>query len=246
MSDVVRVVYPEATIAEIILEDRKSCNTFSYEFIQGIINAFSSLLPETKVVVVHGYENYFCCGGTQEELLKIFEGKITFADLDFFKLLLECPVPTIAAMQGHALGGGLAFGAYADLIIMAEECLYSANFMKYGFTPGMGSTYIVPRKLGEQLGNEMLYSAKNYHGGELKQRGALVPIVKKKDVIDTAFNMAKEIAEKPLISLKILKKHLVANIVHDLPAIIKQELEMHEISFKLPEVKERIQTLFGK
>lgn len=246
MNDVVKLQYPTPEIAEVIMEERTYRNTFSEALIQGLTTTFSTLRAETKVVVIHGFENYFCCGGTQEELLKLTEGKMTFADLSFYRLLLDCEVPTISAMQGHALGGGLAFGCYADLIVMAEECLYSTNFMKYGFTPGMGSTYIIPRKLGELLGHEMLYTAKNYHGGELKQRGVTVPVVKKQDVVSTAIALAKELAEKPLISLKVLKKHLTEKIQLELPAVVEKEIAMHGITFILPEVKERIKQLFGK
>lgn len=246
MNETVKLQYPEPTIAVIVLEDRAFRNTFSTPLIQGLTAAFASLKPETKVVVIHGYENYFCCGGTQEELLKLSEGKMTFADLDFYRLLLDCEVPTIAAMQGHALGGGLVFGCYADIILMAEECLYSANFMKYGFTPGMGATYILAKKLGEVLAQEMLLTAKNYHGGELRERGAQINVVKKSAVLTAALALAKELTEKPLISLKLLKQQHVRAIKAELPAVIEQELAMHAITFKLPEVKEKIQQLFGE
>lgn len=244
MTQVVKLEYPEPTIAEITLEDREARNTFSRAIISGLMEAFKSLREDTKVVVIHGYENYFCCGGTQEELLNIYHGKITFADLPFYRLLLDCEVPTIAAMQGHALGGGLVFGCYADLIILAEESLYSTNFMKYGFTPGMGATYIVPKKLGEVLANEMLLSAKNYHGGEIRERNSQIQVVKKQSVISSAFALAKDLAEKPLPSLKLLKQHQNQTIKDQLPAAIEKELKMHSISFKLPEVEERIKNLF--
>ena len=210
------------------------------------MTVFSALQADTKVVVVHGYENYFCCGGTQEELLKIFEGKQTFAELAFYRLLLDCKVPTISAMQGHALGGGLVFGCYGDMIIAAEESLYSTNFMKYGFTPGMGGTYIIPRKLGEVLGNEMLFSARNYHGGELRERNAQINVIKKDMVIPLAFDIAEDLANKPLLSLQLLKTHLSEQNKELLPLFIKKELAMHEQTFHQPEVKERILNLFGK
>lgn len=246
MSSVVTIHYPETTIAHICMEERAYRNTFSPILIDNLIEAFHSLRPETKVVIVQGYEHYFCCGGTQEELLKLCAGQITFDDLAFYRLMLDCDIPTIAAMQGHALGGGLAFGCYADFIILAEECLYSANFMHYGFTPGMGATYIIPKKMGEVLGNEMLFTAKNYHGGELKMRGVQMPVVKKDEVVATAFSLAKELIEKPLISLKLLKAQQTQIIKIELQQAIKRELAMHEITFKLPEVKERIEKLFGK
>lgn len=247
MNEVVRLTYPETGIAVVAMEERTYRNTFSRALIEGLMTTFKQIgqNPAVRVVVLHGYDNYFCCGGTKEELLNIYEGKISFDDLAFYRLLLDCEVPTISAMQGHALGGGLAFGCYADLIVIAEESLYSANFMKYGFTPGMGSTYIIPRKFGELLGGELLFSANNYHGGVLRERGLPARVVRKREVITTALALARDLADKPLISLKLLKAHLTQRIKAELPAIIEQELAMHEVSFTQPEVRDRIETLFG-
>lgn len=247
-NDTVHLTYPEAGIALVAMEERAHHNTFSKALIAGLMTAFEEIRANVavKVVVLHGYDNYFCCGGTQEELVGIYEGKINFSDLPIYRLLLDCTVPTISAMQGHALGGGLAFGCYADLIVMAEESMYSANFMKYGFTPGMGATYILPYKFGALLGGEMLFSANNYHGGALGERGIAAKVVKKKEVIPTAMSLARDLASKPLVSLKLLKAHLTQRIKAELPAIIEEELAMHKVSFAQPEVRERIETLFGR
>ena len=59
-------------------------------------------------------------------------------------------------------------------------------------------------------------------------------------------SLARDLASKPLVSLKLLKAHLTQQIKAELPAIIEQELAMHEISFAQPEVRERIETLFGR
>lgn len=246
MGDVVRCHNLGNGILVVVMEDRASRNTFSHDLIRGLMETFEQIRQEAsaRVVVIHGYENYFCCGGTQEELLGILEGKITFSDVSFFRLLLDCEVPVIAAMQGHALGGGLAFGCFADLIVMAEEAIYSANFMKYGFTPGMGATLIVPRKLGTILGAEMLFSARNYYGSELKARGVSARVVSKQDVIAEAIALARDLAEKPRASLLLVKQHLAQPVRDQLPAVIEQELAMHRVSFRLPGVRERIETLF--
>jgi polyketide biosynthesis enoyl-CoA hydratase PksI len=247
-NDTVDLTYPEAGIALVSMQERAHHNTFSKALIEGLLNTFAQIRANSavKVVVLHGYENYFCCGGTQEELVGIYERKINFSDLPIYRLLLDCEVPTISAMQGHALGGGLAFGCYADLIVMAEESIYSANFMKYGFTPGMGATYILPHKFGALLGGELLFSANNYQGGALRERGIPVKVVKKKEVVPTAMALARDLANKPLVSLKLLKAHLTQRIKAELPAIIEQELAMHAVSFAQPEVRERIETLFGR
>lgn len=234
-------------IAVVKMEDREARNTFSHALMEGLVREFEAIRArdDAKVVVVHGYENYFCCGGTRDELMKLHRREVDFADFPFFRLLLDCELPTIAAMQGHAIGGGLAFGLYADILVLGEECMYSANFMRYGFTPGMGSTLILPRKFGETLGTEMLFTAGGYHGGELRERGAPAKIVKKKDVITTAMGIARELADLPLVSLKLLKRHLAGPLREALPEWIEKEVAMHQVSFGRPEVKERIDRYFG-
>ncbi len=251
MSDVVKL-YTENSIGIVVLEERENKNTFSKDLIQGLIETFTSIKqnPDIKVVVIHGYENYFCCGGSIEGLISICNGTTQFtntnsSDLDIYDLLIKCEVPVIAAMQGHAIGGGLVFGCSADIIVMGIECIYAANFMKYGFTPGMGATYIIKKKLGEVLGTEMLFSARNYYGDELKQRGASAKIVKKKEVINSAMRIAGELGKAPLLSLKLLKEHMTYQTRLELPEIISKELAMHKLTFAQPEIKERINELYN-
>ncbi|CAL7959623.1 putative polyketide biosynthesis enoyl-CoA isomerase PksI [Gammaproteobacteria bacterium] len=236
----------DGAVATVILEDRESKNTFSHKFITEIISVFEDIQKDQdiKVVIVHGYDNYFCCGGTKEELLKINSGATQFTDLNFYDLLLRCEIPVISAMQGHSLGGGLAFGSYADVLILSEESIYSANFMKYGFTPGMGANLIIPTKFGEVLGREMLMSAATYYGKELKEMGAPLRIVKKQEVLLLARKLAVKLADKPRLSLMTLKKFLNRKIQKELPKIIEAELAMHKITFSQPEVRERINKLY--
>lgn len=247
MTSVVTCTQPEEGIAVVQMEDRASHNTFSQELIDGLVDTFSAIAnnPSLKVVLIHGYDSYFCCGGTKEELVNLTTGNVTFADLAFYRVLLDCELPTIAAMQGHAIGGGLAFASYADVMIMSKEAIYSANFMKYGFTPGMGATYMVPKKFGDTIGQELLYTADTYYGAVLKEKGIPIPVLPKDEVIAKGMEMAKQLAEKPRNSLKLLKAHLTKPIKKDLPDIIEAELNMHALTFAQPEVKERIDTLFG-
>lgn len=246
MTDAVECELNEG-IGIVKLNDTSSHNTFSSEVIQGITDIFSALnaIKELKCVVIYGYDNYFCCGATKDELFAIHQRQMTCVDSPFYRILLDCPVPTIAAMQGHALGGGLAFGAYADIILLAEESIYSANFMKYGFTPGVGATYIIPRKFGETIGQELLYTAATYNGDALRKKGVPLTVIKRKDVIATAMRIARDIADKPRMSLELLKNHLTSEIKERLPKIIDEELRMHSITFTEPEVKKRIEDLFG-
>lgn len=247
MAEVVNLSYVSPRVAVVEMADRENSNLFSRPLVEGLLRSFAEVRAnaEVRVVVVHGYDSIFCAGGTREELLRIHEGQIKFDDVPLYRIFLDCEVPVVAAMQGHALGGGLAVGLYADAIVLAEESLYSSNFMKYGFTPGMGATLVMPFKLGHALAAEMMLTARNYYGGELKQRGVPFPVVKRKDVITTALQTAREIAEKPRASLVLLKQKLNAPLVAALPETIEQELAMHAVSFAQPEVRARIETMFG-
>lgn len=216
--------------------------------ISGLVDAFDLIKENSyyKVVILTGYDTYFASGGTQEGLLAINEGKVNFNDTNLYSLALECKIPVIAAMQGHGIGGGFALGMFADFVVLGRECIYTTNFMRYGFTPGMGATYIIPKKLGIGLGEELLIGACNYRGAELEKRGIPFPVLPRAEVLNYAISFAKQLAEKPRISLITLKDHLVSSMREELPKIIEQELIMHEKTFHQAEVKDRIKTLFGK
>jgi len=255
MHQVVRS-YKNGHVCFVALEEREFKNTFTTRLIDGLQDVFSLIQADAdiKAVVVHGYGNYFCCGGTKEELVDLYHGfknkaddsrVIQFADLQLHDLFLRCKVPVIAAMQGHAIGGGLAMGCFADLMVMGKQCIYSANFMKYGFTPGMGATYILPERFGATLAAEMLLTARSYYGSELQKCGVPITIVDKDEVIEVAASVAQDLVEKPRQSLIMLKEHLTRKIRAELPAAVEGELDMHRISFAQPEVLTRIDQFFG-
>jgi polyketide biosynthesis enoyl-CoA hydratase PksI len=215
--------------------------------VQGLFERLAEIAadPDLKVVVLHGYDSVFLAGGTLGELLDIADGTRSFDDKGFYRLLLDCPLPVIAAMQGHAMGGGFVFGLYADIVMLARESIYGTNFMKYGFTPGMGATEIEPRKLGEALAAEMLYSARAFHGGRLAERGIPFTVLPRAELIAQALALAAELADKPRLALTLLKQRLTADLRARLPEAIATERQMHEATFARPETRERITQRFG-
>lgn len=233
-------------IVQITMQDTTHKNTFSDQLIIGLSEAFERARADErcKVVILTGYGNYFASGGTKESLLQIQERRISFTDSDIYGLALDCPVPVISAMQGHGIGGGFAMGLFSDFVILSQESIYTTNFMRYGFTPGMGATLILPRKLGFSLAEEMLLSAKNYYGRELKERGVPFPVLPRGDVLPYAIELAETIAEKPRVSLITLKDHLVTDLRAELPVYIKREVAMHEKTFHQPEVRDLIKSQY--
>ncbi|MCG8368108.1 MAG: polyketide synthase [Pseudanabaenales cyanobacterium] len=245
---VVDVQEVEPHIVQVTMCDRVHKNTFTHQMSRELILAFQSIAANDtlKAVILTGFDSYFATGGTQADLLALQEGKGRFSDNNIYGLALECKIPVISAMQGHGIGGGFVMGLFADFVILSWESIYTTNFMKYGFTPGMGATMIVPYKLGPVLGAEMLLQARRYRGAELQGRGVAFPVYPRAEVMNQALDIARDLARTPRVSLITLKDHLVRPLREDLPRFIEQEVAMHGVTFHQEEVRDNIRSLFGK
>jgi polyketide biosynthesis enoyl-CoA hydratase PksI len=246
---VVQLAPLENGVAELTLQDVVTKNSFSPEMIQGLTASLQYVAedPSFKVVIITGYGNYFLSGGTKEGLLHLQSGQgtTTFA-LTLIRLLVDCPIPVIAAMQGHGIGAGFVWGLHADSIILAKESIYTTNYLKYGFTPGMGATIVLPAKFGPILGQEMLYSARNYYGGELAQRGVACPVLPRQEVLPYARQMAQEMANAPRTALTKLKHLLMAPWRDTFYAKVEDEMAMLASTIQQPGIADRIETRFGQ
>lgn len=237
---------PGAGVALIQMQDRAGRNGFTSGFVQELVAAFDWVRDQgdrLRCVVVTGYDKIFSSGGSREELLTLQAGERTFASVPFYRLFLDCEIPVVAAMQGHAIGGGMVLGLYADVVVLSREAMFSANFMNFGFTPGMGATALLPDRLGTALALEMMYTAKGFHGAELKARGVGFSVVDGSEVLNHAMEVAGEIAEKPRLALCLLKQQMSAALKSKIQKAVEVELEMHSQTMKGPDVARKIQEL---
>ncbi|AGP33712.1 hypothetical protein SCE1572_03900 [Sorangium cellulosum So0157-2] len=247
--DEVTLKVVDGSIAWIEMNDVTHRNMFSEGLVLGLLARFREIQgrADIKAVVLAGGGNVFMMGGTEDGLIDIADGNAKYSDLPFlYEGLLRCEVPVIAAMQGHALGAGLCFGLYADVVVMAEEAIYGANFMSYGFTPGLGATYILAERFGNPLATEMMYVARSFTGRELKERRSSPIFRPAAEVHAEALAIARRLADKPRESLVILKQELAGRTLAALPRVIAAEIEMHRQTFAIPEVRERIREHFAK
>ncbi|MDJ0618873.1 MAG: polyketide synthase [Calothrix sp. MO_192.B10] len=247
-TEVVQLVELGNGVVQITMKDEENRNTFSPGIIEGLCKCFGAVAQNKsyKVVILTGYGNYFSSGATKEHLIRLHKKEIKLNDSEVLRLVLDCKIPVISAMQGHGIGGGFLLGLYADFVVLSQESIYTTNFMKYGFTPVGATSLILPNKLGIELGQEMMYTARNYRGKELAKRGISVTVVPKKDVLNHAKKLANEIAEKPRLSLITLKQHLTSEFRNKLPEVMKKELIMYEKTFHQPEVASRIETIYSE
>ncbi len=218
-------------IATVRLAERSEHNCFTDALIAAFATRLAQITADSaiKAVVITNDGPHFCAGGTAEFIDQLRRGERAFTDLrPFYRGLLECPVPVLNAVAGHAFGGGLAFALFADVVVLAAESRYSANFLSLGFSPGMGSTLIVPEKLGPDVAARLLYSGQTFSGRELAQAGARVQVIEKAGVLAVALELARDFARQSRVALEVLKHQMAAPLLARLDDYEARELAGHE------------------
>jgi len=224
-------------LALLRMRDEAGKNAFSQPFVAALVAALTALggRADVKVVVLAGLDGVFSAGGDRSVLLGLAEGRIAPYDLLLTRTLLELPQPSIAAIAGAAVGGGLVFGLACDLVFMARESRYGCNFMDLGFTPGMGTTRLLQAAVGPYVAAEMMLGAKYFRGADLAARGAQVNgVLPRAEVEAAALDVAARLCEKPRGALLLLKRAL--GLPRRLAFEEARTLEsmMHEICFADP------------
>ncbi|MDD5067031.1 MAG: polyketide synthase, partial [bacterium] len=200
-----------------------------------------------KVLILSGMKDVFSAGAEKQNLLDLCEGKVFVKDLVISEKLINAPFPVIAAMEGHAVGGGLVMAVCCDIVIAARESRYGAVFMSLGFTPGMGCTTLLAELVGPYIASEMMFTAKLFKGSELAEKGTNINyILPREEVMKKAEDIALQISEKNVKSINLLKYSLSAKKKKLLVEARLQEDMMHRLSFAFPETKKTIEEMYGK
>lgn len=148
-----------------------------------VLSAFDSD-ASLRCVVLRGDGAHFCAGGDLNRLAATREGPIeqVRANIDrfhaFVQALREFPKPVIAAVEGHAAGGGCSLALACDLVIAAEGARFTMSYGRAGFSPDGGGTYHLAQALPRALALQLMWlpepmSARQWH--ELGLVNAVTP-----------------------------------------------------------------------
>ena len=234
-------------ISVIQMNDKENKNSFTLNMVEELKNAFKKCVEkkQNKVIILRGYDAYFSSGGDITGLLAVYKEKVKLTELDIIHIAIECELPVVCPLEGHAIGSGLSLGLFADFPILSEESYYACNHMEFGFTPGDGATWLLPEKVGKRTAGEMLYTGKRFSGNDLKERGVDLTILPKKDVFPYAMKLANELSSGSRDSLVLLKKHMNLKTRVTIKEVIEKEWEMQEKSFVgNPEALKRIEDVY--
>ena len=224
-------------VAVVTMCDAPGKNALSHAMAAALGEAFGAIArdPGLRCVVLAGLDEVFSSGASREVIDDLVSGRRDAGELLLPRLLLECPLPCIAAMAGYAVGGGFALGMAADIVFLAEESRYCLNFMDLGFTPGMGTTGLLEHTLSAAVAHELLYSGEARRGRDFAGLSGINHILPRARVLPQALDLAARIAEKPRPALVALKRVLSLPRRQVFEAARTQETLMHAICFAHPD-----------
>jgi len=126
------------------------------------------------------------------------------------------PVPTIAAIEGHCLGGGLELALACDLRIASETARLGLPEVKLGGFPGGGGTERLPRLIGEARARELIYTGESVDAREAWRIGLVNRVTPPGQVLAAARELARTIAASAGVTLRTVKTVLDRGLAMDL------------------------------
>jgi enoyl-CoA hydratase/carnithine racemase len=133
---------------------------------------------------------------------------------DFYGLYLavrDLACPSLAAINGAAIGAGLCVALACDLRIAAREAPLALNFARLGIHPGMGATWTLPRLVGPSQAAELLYTGRRIDGVEAERIGLVNRAVPREALGETARELAAEIAGAAPLAVQAAKRSLASS-----------------------------------
>ncbi|MBH8561402.1 enoyl-CoA hydratase/isomerase family protein [Nostoc sp. CENA67] len=238
----------EEGIFQLTIDDPENQNRATHELFQELTNALTDLAkePTIKVLIIKGRKDVFFAGGTVDVIKEVASSNIDVKDFFLPHQVLSFPVPVIGALEGHAVGGGLFLALCCDILIASESSRYGVHCTNMGFTPGMGTTSLLPALVGYSFASEMILTGKSYKGRELRDKNLFNYVVKSEEVMDIALDIASRIAEKPRVVIEMLKETLSLPRRQLLQQAISREHLMHKICFSKPEIAAQVELTYLK
>lgn len=201
-------------IATLTLNQPAKRNPMSARMGEEIAEALGGIegRDDVRVLVLRGAGESFCAGGdmalieanTRHPVEARHAGMLAYYDR--YLSLMRLPIPTIAAIHGHAIGGGLALALTCDLRYAAEDAKLGVNFGRLGLHPGMASTLTLPRAVGPARALELFYTGRILTGREAAEIGLVNRAVRSAELLPAVRELAQSIRASAPLVVRLLKR----------------------------------------
>jgi enoyl-CoA hydratase len=235
-------------VAVVTLDDPERRNALNLEMVDEIVATMDQIEADEGVgaVVVTGAPPAFCAGADlshlgssqREGLNSVYEG---------FLRIGRSPLPTIAAVNGAAVGAGMNLALVCDVRIAARRAKFDTRFMQLGLHPGGGHTWMFRRIAGPQAVFATVVFGEILNGEEAERVGLVWKCVDDDQLLDAAREMAGRAAAAPRELVMKTKASIQAMAdIDDHPAAVARELEPQLWSVKQPAFRERLAAMQAK
>ena len=243
-----RVERPSDGVALLVLDNPDQRNAMSDAMTEAWSTAVADLAgdPTVRAVVVTGEGSAFCSGGDTSWIAS--EPDATVDDLrrrmlPFYRAWLgirSLEVPTIAAVNGAAIGAGLCLALACDIRYAATSARLGVPFVKLGMHPGMAATYLLPHVVGEAHARDLLLTGRVVDADEALRLGLVSRVVEPASFLDDVLDTAAGVAATAPIASKLTTLALREGGHADLEACLQWEAMAQPITLATADLQEGI------
>ena len=259
---------PALTDASLSLENRVATLTFNRDdvrnaltgtaLIDDIVNTVDwvNANPEVSVLVITGAGKAFSSGGNVKEMRNqqgMFGGQGPEVQEGYRKgiqriplAMDRCEVPTIAAINGAAIGAGFDLCNMCDIRIGCPETLLGETFINLGIIPGDGGAWFLQRIVGYQRAAELTLTGRLVKGEEALSLGILMEMVDLEALLPRAMEIAGQIAAKPPRGVRMSKRLLKAAQRTELRDLLDMSASMQALSHQMADHGEAVNAFLDK
>ncbi|WP_116947196.1 enoyl-CoA hydratase/isomerase family protein [Jiangella endophytica] len=199
-------------VTELVLDRPEAHNAISTDHARQLVAATADVAADPgvrAVVLSSSAPRAFCVGADLKERNTIDDDGLRAQRLLFramFTGLLELPVPTIAAVHGYALGGGLELALSCDLIVADETAVLGLPEVSVGLVPGGGGTQLMTRRLGWSRAADLIFTARRLDAAEAHRLGLADRLVPAGSARSAALELATAIAAHSPVGVRNAKR----------------------------------------
>ncbi len=196
----------------ITLNDSSTRNAISFHTLDELADILGKVEKDENIraLLLYGNEKYFCAGGNLSDMNNLKTGQEVYSSSkkthSVYDRIEALPIPTIAAIAGIAMGGGMEIAMACDIRIANEKVKMALSESTLGLIPGGGGTQRLRRLIGAGRAVEILMTGRIIHSEEALQIGLINKIVPEGHVYAEGIKIAEDLTKKATVSLGLIKK----------------------------------------
>ena len=243
-------VIREAPIATVQLDRPEVLNALSEELMDELVAALEELDADAQIrcLVLTGSEKAFAAGADiKKSFVEATPASMLEQDLTTrWERVRRIRKPIIAAVSGYCLGGGCELAMTCDIIVASETAQFGQPEVNLGIIPGAGGTQRLTRAVGKYRAMEIILTGRRVKADEAKAIGLVAQVYPAATWLDDAKALARTIAEKPPIAIRLATEAIDLASNSTLDAGLEFERKAFYLLFSTEDKKEGVDAFVNK